>query len=380
MNNYFDNASTSFPKPLQVAEMMTDYLVRIGGTYGRSAYGRVFESSAMVEDCRDLLARELGTAQPEHLFFTQNATMGANTLLRGLNLKGVVWVSPMEHHAVMRPLYELQRCGKIQIRVLPALSDGTVDCEALRLIGQKEIGLVVINHQSNVNGVIQPLGQIRQLLPEVPLMVDATQSLGQIPFQADAWNLDFVFFTGHKGLLGPTGTGGFFVRDPQQVEPLLYGGTGSLSESFEMPDFYPDRLEAGTPNLAGIAGLKGALQNRPVPAHSAADFRELLRFFEQLPGITLFRALSEQRQGELFSFQDAHRPPDQIAYELYSRFGIEVRSGLHCASLAHQTLKTFPQGTVRISLSPYHTAADLSYLADSVKQIVTNGSAITHLR
>lgn len=369
MNGYFDNGSTSFPKPPEVGEAIHAFIDQMGGTYGRGATQRIRQSTAMVEKCRDHLARRIGLAVPEHLFFTSNATSAANTLLMGLGLSGEVWVSGLEHNAVMRPLYALQQKNKIRIRVLPSGKDGRIDCEVVKQLSQAEVSLVVINHQSNVNGVIQPIAQLKELCSALPVMVDATQSLGYIPVEVDKWKIDFLFFTGHKGLLGPTGTGGFFARRPDELSPLLYGGTGSWAESYEMPPFYPERFEAGTPNLAGISGLLAAMEHSPKQGYTHADLIDWMDRLEKINGIQLLRASDSRYQGALFSLVHDQLPIDRIAYLLEVEYGIETRSGLHCAPLAHRTLDTFPTGTLRISLSPYHTKADMELFYASLAAI-----------
>ncbi|MEG1587265.1 MAG: aminotransferase class V-fold PLP-dependent enzyme [Bacteroidales bacterium] len=369
MNRYFDNGSTSFPKPDCVSAEITRYLTHVGGTYGRAAYGRILESTLVMETCRDLLAAKAGVADAGHICFTQNATMASNTLLNGLNLKGDVWVSPLEHNAVMRPLYHLKQKGLIGIKVLPAQADGYIDCNRMSEIDFTNTSLIIVNHQSNVNGVVQPLKQICRFAGEIPVMADITQSLGSAEVALDDWGIAYACFTGHKGLLGPTGTGGFYCRYPDRLDPFLYGGTGSASDSFDMPDFYPDRFEAGTPNMAGIFGLKAALDMPPACSHNTVDFLELINRLQEIKTLTIYKAARADYQGELFSVTSSDLSVDELTDRLYREFGIEVRGGLQCAPLAHQTLGTFPTGTVRISLSPYHTRQDLLGLADAFFKI-----------
>ncbi len=369
MNKYFDNASTSFPKPPVVAEEISNYLNCIGGTYGRGAYGRVFESTSLVEECRDLLAAELGISSGESVFFTKSATESSNLILNGLNLNGRVVVSNMEHNAIMRPLTQRAKKEGLKIEFLPSLSDGSVDLKALENMDRSAISLVIVNHQSNVNGVIQPIDEIADWCDGLPLLVDATQTAGSISLD---WSekVDYILFTGHKSLFGPTGIGGFYARKPDSLKPLIYGGTGSNSDSFEMPLVYPDRFEAGTPNLVGIAGLRGALLNKPLPLHTRRDFLNCLSEIASIDGIKVYRSIVEEQQGELFSFCHLSIGVSEFASELYRLRGIEVRSGLHCAPAAHQHLGSISTGTVRIALSPFHTTEDLNYLIKSIKDVI----------
>jgi cysteine desulfurase family protein len=366
-NGYFDCGATSFPKPLEVAREMARYLNEIGGPYGRSFYGRALEVSGVIEETRSLLAGLLGAKHPERVIFTHNATHAVNIVVKGLALHGKeVWISPLEHNAVARPLRRLKQDGQISVRFLPAASDGRVEPEQLHF--SERTGLIVVNHQSNVNGVIQPIREIKEKAGPVPVLVDAAQSLGHQTINAADWGIDFVAFTGHKGLLGPTGTGGLYLGH-RQLNPLIEGGTGSRSESSAMPGFLPDRFEAGTPNIAGIFGLRAALLHRPVPAHTREDFLGLIQAIRQLPGLRVLAAQAEEHQGELFSITSGVMDSSTLGMRLYEDYGIETRLGLHCAPLAHRRIGTFPSGTVRISPSVYHTPRDFAGLHAALTEI-----------
>jgi cysteine desulfurase family protein len=368
MNTYFDNAATSFPKPAAVAAETGRYLNRIGGSYGRSASPRALAVARTVEECREALARFIGVARPENIAFTAHATLAINAILNGLVIPGAhVCVSPMEHNAVMRCLTHLAATRGAEYTVLPHTADGTVLVDKIESCLRPATALVIVNHMSNVNGTIQPIREIKQRIGATLLLIDAAQSLAACPILADAWNIDLIAFTGHKSLLGPTGTGGLYSREPDLIPAFIRGGTGSNSERIEMPAFLPDRLEAGTHNIAGIFGLLGALRNRPAPGHSHDALLELIAAIRNLPHITLYGADESRSQGPLFSIN--HRQLDCAAFGrlLLDRFGIETRVGLHCAPLAHQTLGTFPAGTVRIAPSIYHTNTDLHFLLDALK-------------
>lgn len=369
MNLYFDNASTSFPKPPEVAGEIARYLNDAGGTYGRAAYPRIVEATGMVERCRDAVARLMGVGDASKIAFTGGATMAINTVLQGFGLpRGArVLVSPLEHNAVMRPLAAMG----VEAVAMPAFADGRIDLSKLENVDLKDIALVVINHQSNVNGVVQPLAEICEWAHSrgIRVLADCSQSLPYSTLAADLWGLDYAVFTGHKGLLGPTGVGGFYAREPLSIEPLAYGGTGSRSESYEMPEAWPDRFEAGTPNLAGIAGLLAALENRPAAAHSRGDFLDLVSAVAGLSGFRVFGALSAEYQGELFSVAHERLGAAGLADALWSSYGIEVRAGLHCAPAAHRFLGSFPGGTVRFAAGPYHKAQDFEVLLRALTEI-----------
>ena len=370
INTYFDNAATSFPKPQAVTAYMSRYLNELGGTYGRSAYPRVIEASGTVETVRELLARILGTNHPEKIVFMPNATSAINTVLFGMNLKDChILISPLEHNAVMRPLTELSKRHAITYELLPHGPDGTIDVDKIHQYLRPTTRLVIVNHQSNVNGLMQPVRDIKNRIGEIPILVDLAQSLGHAILDVDTWKIDFAAFTGHKGLLGPTGTGGLFINNPELVTPLIYGGTGSKSESYEMPSLLPDKYEAGTPNLTGIYGLFGALKERPEPRHEPGDLLDLLQEAAQIPHLRIYRAYDSKAQGPLFSISHDEHDCGRIAEVLFSTHGIETRSGLHCAPRAHQTLGTFPSGTVRFSPSPYHSRKDFEYLLDALRAV-----------
>ncbi|HQN72980.1 MAG TPA: aminotransferase class V-fold PLP-dependent enzyme [bacterium] len=369
MNKYFDNGATSFPKPPEVAEEIARYLNEIGGTYGRSYHSKAIQVSKIVEETRNMFAKMINAHNSSNIVFTHNATHGINTVLKGLNLKNCeVAVSVLEHNAVMRPLTAIAEQNSIKIRFIPSFSDGLIDVSKVSEVITEKTALVVVNHMSNVNGVIQPVEEIKEIIGDKPILVDAAQSGGHIKIDV-LKGLDFVAFTGHKGLLGPTGTGILYIRNPEMLDSFIEGGTGSRSESVEMPQFMPDKFEAGTPNIAGIFGLRAALMNRPVPAHSFKELAQLIENIEEIDGFNVVRANDINNQGALFSILSSVMDPSVLGMKLFEKYSIETRIGLHCAPLAHKHLGTFPQGTVRISFSPYHTNEDIEYLINSLREI-----------
>ncbi|MEG2099333.1 MAG: aminotransferase class V-fold PLP-dependent enzyme [Mucinivorans sp.] len=371
MNLYFDNASTSFPKPIALARAMSDWLMGDGGTYGRAATPRVLHSVAQVERCRDLLTTMIGAPieKAENLIFTHNATHAANLVLRGLHFSAAdrILVSPMEHNAIMRPVEYLRVTDGVQYGTLPAMANGIIDTKALDGIDTKGVKLVIVNHISNVNGVCQPLTEIGAWAAanDIEFMVDASQSIGVAEINVESQKIDYLIFTGHKALFGPMGTGGAWIGKPNKVEPLIYGGTGSNSASYSMPDYLPDRMQGGTPNVVGIVGLMASIDNRPEPLHTARDLEQTIARIASRDGITVYGAAGNS----LFSLTHSLLSPSTIAEKLYNHYKIEVRAGLHCAPAAHRHLGTFPSGTVRIATSPYHTATDLEYLAQAIEKI-----------
>lgn len=377
-NGYFDNGATSFPKPKAVASEISRYLNEIGGPYGRSFYDKSLTVSRRIEEIRESLAELLGTKNSSNIVFTHNATSAINTVLNGLKLGGrEILISSMEHNAVMRPLLSLMQIHNCSYRVLPGFSDGTIDTEKLKSMISNNTALVIICHESNVNGVIQPIPEIKEIIGEIPILIDGAQSAGNLSFEIDENEYDFVAVTGHKSLLGPTGTGCLYVRNEKLLDSLIHGGTGSRSESFQMPDFMPDKFEAGTPNITGIFGLGGALNNRPESAHSHGDLIELIEGVKSIGKYQIYCASDKSNQGELFSIMPKFTGVSELGLYLYKKYGIETRVGLHCSPLAHQTLGTYPHGTIRISPGIYHTKDDfnalLTCLEESSKGVVGNG-------
>lgn len=374
MNLYFDNASTSFPKPPEVGELIARYLSE-GGTYGRAAYPRVFNASRLVEETRELVASVVGTSLISNVLFAYNSTYTLNTAIQGFTYKyRKILISPLEHNAVGRPIEHLKQEFDIDYAILPHFSDGLVDIEKLKIIDFSKIDLVVINHISNVNGLIQPIKAIKQAIGNVPMLVDASQSLGKVLVMVDEWGIDMLAFTGHKGLLGPTGIGGLFIRNPELVKPLIYGGTGSNSDKLEMPRFFPDRFEAGTMNVLGIYGLYGALKNQPKLFYSISVFRDLIHRLKTNTVIKLLIANDIDKQSDVFSIVPLKTSVSNFTKLLYDIHQIEVRGGLHCSPIAYQTLGEFPHGAVRVSLSNYHTDSELNHLYNCITDIIDRTS------
>ncbi|MBD3419994.1 MAG: aminotransferase class V-fold PLP-dependent enzyme [Chitinivibrionales bacterium] len=369
-NGYFDNAATSYPKPPKVVENMRRYVQDVGGPYGRSAYDRVMQVSRIVEQTRELAAEALGTMQSDNVVFTHNATHAVNCVLQRIDLRDKkVLVSPLEHNAVMRPLKLAKATQKCRIHFLPHFADGRVDVARVPEAVKCNAAMVIVNHQSNINGVIQPVGEIKGAIGDVPLLVDAAQSAGHRPLPIDECGIDYVAATGHKALLGPTGTGLLYLKEPERLEPFIYGGTGSMSESIDMPQFLPDKFEAGTPNIAGIFGLCGALQTTVEPQHSAEDFFDFVREMARVESIRVFKAGGNAYQGEVISILSTRFDCAHLGGMLHDRHGIETRTGLHCAPLAHFFLDTWPHGTVRIAPSVYHTTQDFEYVLKAVAAV-----------
>ncbi len=370
-NGYFDNGATSYPKPPECAEYIARYLSECGGTYGRGSYERVLRATDMVERCRERMAEIMGVAEPASVTFGCNASFGVAVILRGFDFRhGRVLISPLEHNAVTRELEMLRQTMSLTVEVAEHSRDGAIDIPRLKAQNIDAYDMVIVCHQSNVNGLTQNLDGISEAVGgRAPLFVDMSQSLGHVEPRLDDRNVDFAIWTGHKGLLGPTGVGGCFIRNHEKVRPLVLGGTGSNSDSYEMPNRVPDKFEAGTPPLVPIAGLLGSLENRPENRHSRNDFHALLERCKAIKSLTVLCADDTAMQGELFSVVCDKMSVAMLNHRLWHEYAIECRSGLHCAPLAHKTLGSMPHGSVRISPSPYHTKEDFDALATALEEI-----------
>lgn len=367
---YLDNAATSWPKPEAVTEAMARFLHDIGASPGRSAHRLALAAERQRFDAREAVAALFGAGDPSRVIFTFNATTALNLVLEGLLSPGThVVTSGMEHNAVMRPLRALRERG-VTVTVLPSGPDGRLTPESLDAHLRPETAAVVVNHASNVCGTLQPVRALGARARErgVPLLVDAAQTGGCWPINVRADEIDLLVFSGHKGLLGPTGTGGLVFGerfDIAHLPPLIRGGTGSRSEHEEQPAFLPDKYEAGTPNTVGLAGLLAGVQTvlergvGRVRAQEEELTERLLAGLQRIEGVRIVGPRHAHERVAVVSFNLAGYSCAELAQALDERYGILCRPGLHCAPRAHQTLGTYPEGTVRFSLGPYTTAADI---------------------
>ncbi|MEW5785972.1 MAG: aminotransferase class V-fold PLP-dependent enzyme [Bacillota bacterium] len=377
-NLYFDNAATSWPKPEAVYGAAEQYLRLACGNPGRSGYTRTLEADRLVYRTRAALASLLNAPDPGRIVFTLNATDALNLALKGLLEPGDhVLFTAMEHNSVLRPLGGLRRAGLINTTVIPCSEIGDPDLNFMEKSFQPNTRLLVINHASNVSGTIAPLDEMIESAHRhgVMVLVDAAQTVGTLPLDVTGSGIDLLAFTGHKGLFGPAGTGGLYVRGGLDLKPLREGGTGSHSEMDLHPETMPERLEAGTLNSPGLAGLlegvnfiseTGVLSIRE---HETALRARLHAKLREIPGVTVYGPAESSRCVSVISFTLAGIDCGEIGHILESSFDILCRTGLHCAPLAHQALGTFPQGTVRLSPGYFTQPDDVDYLLDAVTQI-----------
>lgn len=378
---YLDNAATSFPKAPGVAEAMQHTLASASGNPGRSGHSMAVAAQGVVNDTRRRLAALLGVPDPNRVVFTANTTDAINLALFGLlQTTQRVVTTRMEHNALSRPLMALAGRGVAVARVAAA-PDGSIDLDDLaRTIKARPTRLVAMTHASNVCGTILPVRAAAQLAHEhgALFLLDAAQTAGALPLDVGELGVDLLALPGHKGLLGPPGTGALYIAPGISLTPLRYGGTGVYSEDERMPEELPERLEAGTLNTVGLAGLGAALRYLAergvgaVRAHEMALTEHLLAGLREIPQLRLHGVSDPAGQVATVSISLQGWEPVDLAAVLDSSFAIAVRAGLHCAPEAHRTLGTFPSGTVRLSAGAFNTKDDIEQVVTALGELALN--------
>lgn len=381
---YLDQASTSFPKAPGVAQAMVDYQTMNGVNVNRGCYSSAYSAEEVIYETRQLLAELFHFSKCKNVIFTPNVTTSLNFILKGFLKPGDhILVSAMEHNAVMRPVVQLASLG-ISFDRIPCRTDGSMILEKVEELIRPETKAIVTLHASNVCGTRMPLDALGEICQRHQLyfVVDSAQTAGIVPINMDKMHIDALAFTGHKGLRGPQGTGGFLVSQElaEQMEPLISGGTGSVSHTEEIPDFMPDRFESGTPNLPGIYGLHEALLYLKTHSLQAINEKELSLtgyFLEQLQAlddtgkhIRIIGKKDLTDRNAVVSIQTPEIDMSQVAWQLDNEYGVMTRVGLHCAPNAHKTLGTYPAGTIRFSFGPENTKNELDFAIQGLKKIL----------
>lgn len=381
---YFDNSCTTFPKPQAVPDAMYRYMTSVGSNVNRGGYAKAYQTEEWVYETRQFLCDLFHGPDCKNVVFTKNITESLNVLMKGFLKAGDhVLVSSMEHNAVMRPLVQLEKHGVTFSRI-PCQADGSLCLEKAAGLLQANTKAVVMTHASNVCGTIMPLQEVGQFCQDHQLrfFVDSAQTAGVCPIDMSAMHIDALAFTGHKGLLGPQGIGGFVLQEDMipLLEPLLSGGTGSLSHTEIVPDFMPDRFEPGTMNLPGIIGLHEGLawiQQTGLDAilqHELTLTEQFLSGLKPLEDAGLLRLAGKkdlQERTGVVSLQALKQDIADIAYKLDDTYGIMTRVGLHCAPSAHKTLGTYPTGTIRFSFGWWNTAEEVQTGIQALTELLT---------
>ena len=375
---YLDNAATSFPKPEGVARAMVRYVNEVGAPLNRSVYGSAREAELVTLSLREKLKTFFRFPEKAtHVILTPGNTYALNFILKGYLRPGDhVIVSSMEHNAVMRPLLQLK--GVSFDRVM-ADETGLLDPEAIRPLIRPNTRLILMAHGSNVSGAVQDGAAIGRIAGElgIPFVLDAAQTAGHFPVDFQGFGLSGLCVPGHKGLLGPAGIGAMLVTDDlaKQLTPPIAGGTGSASDSEELPSFLPDRFESGTMNLPGIFGWEAAMDcimDRGIDALRAHEKALTARFIAgvlDIPRVRLCGPTDIARRVGVISLDFLNRDNAAVAFQLEQDYGILIRCGLHCAPSAHKTLGTFPRGTVRFSLGFANTEADVDAALAAIRAL-----------
>ncbi|MDR3076617.1 MAG: aminotransferase class V-fold PLP-dependent enzyme [Synergistaceae bacterium] len=379
---YFDNGATSNPKPESVYSAVLDYMRGNGASPGRGNYALARDADDLVYRTRKALCKLLGAKRPSEIIFTSNATESINMALKGYLKRGdKVITTGYEHNAMWRPLKKLEEELDVKVELLPCSHEGRTDTSPLPDM-LRGASLVAVAHGSNVAGCLSPLEEIVAAAHEagVPVLADAAQTAGVYPINLSEIHIDMLAFTGHKGLMGPTGTGGLYLREGLELRTLKEGGTGGMSESPYPPNSPPDRYEAGTMNICGIAGLNAAVDFllgvgvEQVRAHEIRLTETLINGLNTIPRAAYYGPrLASDRLG-LVSFNLDGISANEVALKLDEDYGIMVRAGLHCAPQAHRVIGTERTGAVRASVGYFNTEEDVTCLIGALSQIALQPS------
>ena len=393
---YLDNASTTFPKPREVADAVYQYMTGVGSNIGRGGYTSAYAAEEAVFAARQLLCDFFGGEDAKNVVFTKNITEALNVIIRGLLQPGDhVLVSAMEHNAVMRPLQLIGReleageqapAAVISFSRIPCDREGNLELEALPKLVQQRTKAVIMTHASNVCGTLLPIDKVGDFCKQRGLLfiVDSAQSAGVFPINMQQLHIDALAFTGHKGLLGPQGIGGFVLREHMvtKLAPLIVGGTGSLSHTESTPRFMPDKFEAGTLNLPGIMGLAAGVRwlnqrgMASLRAHELALTEQLLTGLLDLEQQGLLRIVGRRdivQRTSVVSIAATKQDLAVVAHRLNEEYGIATRVGLHCAPNAHKTLQTYPTGTLRFSMGWHNNEEDIDAALKALREVLSYG-------
>jgi cysteine desulfurase family protein len=377
---YLDNAATSWPKPDAVYRAVDDYQRKLGAPAGRGTYAQASETERLIVSCRKRIAAMVGAEDPSRIVFTQNGTDSLNLALHGLLRHGDHVVTTVcEHNSVLRPLRFLAEHRGVRASYIGCDSQGFVDPDAIRAAITPSTRLIALNHASNVTGAVQPAAEIGKIAKDrgVFFLLDAAQSLGYLPINVNQIGCDLLAAPGHKGLLGPLGTG-LLVLAPaieQHLLPLRQGGTGTKSDEDVQPDSLPDRYESGNLNVPGLVGLEAGISHvqslgeHLIQGQSRALVQRLLAGLTGLPGVVLYGPRTGDDRVGVVSLTVAGFSPQELASLLDAQWSIQTRAGLHCAPKMHAALDTLPTGTLRLSLGHFTTQAQIDAAISAITEI-----------
>jgi len=373
---YFDNAATTIRKPECVVQAVTEAMWSLGNS-GRGIHSGALSASRIIYDTRAALAQLFGAESPERIAFTANSTQALNTAIKGVLKPGNhVITTALEHNSVLRPLYEMENRG-VELTILPADSYGNICYEDIEKEIKPNTKVIVTTHGSNLTGNLLDISRIGEMVNRHGLIyiVDASQTAGVFDIDVQQMHIDILCFTGHKGLLGPQGTGGIYVREGVAVRPLLSGGSGVQTYLRSHPPQMPTALEAGTLNGHGVAGLGAAvryLQETGVSAIRAKEQELMWMFYTQvreIPGIRVYGDFSSRNRCAIVSLNIWDYDSGEVSDALFEQYGIATRPGAHCAPLMHKALGTVEQGAVRFSFSHYNTKEEIEIAVSALREL-----------
>ena len=378
---YLDNSATSFPKPEEVYKFMDHFYRNNGVSPGRSGFDAALMAEEVIMETRKLLTELFNGDNPDHLTFSYNASDSLNMIIQGLSEKGDHVITTMlEHNSVLRPLYHLEKDGIIEVTYTPFDEYGYVNPEDIKKAIKGNTKMVIVNHSSNIIGTVQPIEEIGKVCKEagVYFVVDASQSAGIIPIDIKTMNIDVVVFTGHKCLMGPTGIGGSYVKEGVNIKGTRYGGTGVRSAQRTHLEEFPYRLECGTLNTIGVAGLnagikwvnKNGMQN--IHKHEIRLWDKLRKGLQSIDNVTTYCAHDTENQNAVLSFNINGFEAGDVGTMLDVDYNIASRTGLQCAPMVHEHIGTEKlHGTVRFSVGPFTTEEEIDAAIEAVKDIAS---------
>ncbi|MDD2510333.1 MAG: aminotransferase class V-fold PLP-dependent enzyme [Syntrophomonas sp.] len=374
---YLDNAATSFPKPESVYRAVDFCQRNLGGNPGRGSSREALKAGSLLLDAREALAALFNIQDSAQIAFCSNVTEALNIGLKGILKPGDhVITTSMEHNAVARPLFRMSQEG-VEWTAVNCEPDGSLDPEELRRAIKPQTRMICVLHASNLTGTVMPVKAIGQIAREngILFMLDTAQTAGVLRIDVEEFKIDLLAFTGHKGLLGPQGTGGIYLRPGIDIKPLKEGGTGSFSEYLEHPDFMPDHLESGTLNTPGIAGLLAGINfireigMKNIRKHEQELTQLLIDGLKEIPGISLYGPDDINKRTAVLAFNIAGMDCGELSMTLDYEYGVITRSGLHCAPLAHATLGTIHNGACRFSPGFFNTKEEIEAVVKAVHKL-----------
>lgn len=378
---YLDNAATTFPKPQEVYDRIVEVMTQYSANPGRSGHSLALEAGRIIYDSREIVANFFNVKDPMQVAFTHNTSDALNMGIKGVLKQGDHAITTtMEHNSVLRPLKTLADKGIIELTIVECETDGTLDLNKLQESIKDNTRLIVTTHASNVSGAIFPIGEIGKITEErdIVYIVDAAQSAGVYEIDVEKMNIDILCFAGHKGLLGPQGTGGIYVSPKLHLDTIIEGGTGSQSALLTQPEMMPDRLETGTPNTAGIAGLAAGIEfiNKVgidnIREHEDMLAEKFINGLKEMDIVKIYGPEDMSKRTSVVSINIGEEDSSEVGYILNSVFDIGTRPGLHCAPLSHKTMGTFEQGTVRFSFGYFNTEEEVDMALGAIEEIISN--------